>query len=88
VYIECRHIFSSGNKCHSPSLRDKHYCYFHANLHQLVKPGSKTGELGLRLPALEDRRSIQIALTQVLEELAAGGGGGAAGGRGGGGGEC
>lgn len=68
MYSECQHIMPSGNKCHSPALRDKPYCYYHNNLHRLSDPSSR-GAKDLPVPAIEDARGIQIALTQVLAAL-------------------
>jgi hypothetical protein len=66
---ECRHIKTSGGKCGSPALRGKPYCYFHARLKQrAARPASPY--LALELPALEDRGSIQIAISEVVSALA------------------
>jgi hypothetical protein len=68
MYNECRHIMPSGKKCHSPALRDKVYCYHHANLHRLSDPASRAAQ-DLPVPAIEDISGIQIALTQILGAL-------------------
>ena len=68
MYNECRHIMPSGKKCKSPALRDKLYCYHHANLHRLSNPASRAAT-ELPVPEIEDARGIQIALTQVLGAL-------------------
>jgi hypothetical protein len=68
MYTECRHIMPSGRKCHSPALRDKAYCYYHNNLHRLADPAGPAAK-ELPVPAIEDARGIQIALTQVLGAL-------------------
>jgi hypothetical protein len=66
---ECRHIKTSGGKCGSPALRGKPYCYFHVRLKQrAARPASPY--LALELPALEDRGSIQIAISEVVSALA------------------
>ncbi len=72
MYNECRHIMPSGIRCHAPALRETHFCYFHTNLHRVTAPKTKFDDWSLKLPVLEDRRAIQMALTQVLGELAAG----------------
>jgi hypothetical protein len=66
---ECRHIMPNGRKCLAPALRGKPYCYFHTRLHRFTAepPISPTGTL--RLPILEDRSAIQLALAQVLDAL-------------------
>src|ERR1700757_842404 len=58
----------SGRKCHSPALRDKAYCYYHHSLHRLADPAGPAAK-ELPVPAIEDARGIQIALTQVLGAL-------------------
>jgi hypothetical protein len=59
----------SGVKCHAPALIGKPYCYFHTRLHGLAGRPAPTPDEPLKLPILEDRSSIQIALAQVLDSL-------------------
>jgi hypothetical protein len=66
---ECRHIMPSGVKCHAPALSGKPYCYFHTRLHGLAERPAPAPEEPLKLPILEDRSSIQIALTLILDGL-------------------
>ena len=68
MYFECRHIKSNGSRCKSPALRGKPYCYFHARLHGPINSPAPDGQT-LELPLLEDRTSIQVALTRILSEL-------------------
>ena len=69
MYSVCRHIMPNGCKCHSPALRGKPFCYFHTRLHGLAaKPAAAPGA-PLKLPILEDRSAIQVALAQVLDAL-------------------
>ena len=72
MYFECRHIMPNGARCHSPALRGTHYCYFHPRLHrQANQPRTTlTGAEPLKLPILEDRSAIQVALSQILDALA------------------
>jgi hypothetical protein len=72
MYAECRHVMPSGLRCHSPALRHKPYCYFHARLHRAAEPRSKFEDLALRLPPLEDHRAIQVALSMVLRDICSG----------------
>jgi hypothetical protein len=59
----------SGVKCHAPAINGKPYCYYHTNLHERArKPAPARGE-PIKLPVLEDRTAIQIALAQVLDSL-------------------
>jgi hypothetical protein len=76
----CRHIKTNGLQCQSPALTEADYCYFHARLHQshatyrhtpatrgYLIPGQH-----IQLTALEDRESVQIALSVVINALATG----------------
>jgi hypothetical protein len=78
MYHECRHIFTSGKKCKSPSLTDQPFCYFHSNTrkktapaHQPYDPYTDPKETVLALTALEDPDAIQLALSDVVLALAA-----------------
>ena len=79
IYKECRHIKSSGCKCQAPALRGMPYCYFHMRLHRALH-ARRTGppaatvpatDDAINLPAVEDRSAIQLALTQVIQDLGA-----------------
>ena len=69
MYFECRHIMSSGRKCHAPALRDKPYCYFHTRLHVSRKAPAPAANVPLRIGVLEDKCAIQVAVAQVLDAL-------------------
>jgi hypothetical protein len=79
-YTLCRHIKTNGTRCKAPSLTDGHWCYFHHRLHQrhtifrhteatrgYLIPGQH-----IELAALEDRESVQVALSVVINALATG----------------
>jgi hypothetical protein len=66
---ECRHIMPNGCKCNAPALRGKPYCYFHTRLHTYAKAPPRAPEEPLKLPVLEDRSAIQLALAQVFDAL-------------------
>jgi hypothetical protein len=79
-YPLCRHIKTNGLQCQAPSLTGAQYCYFHTRLHQrhsgfrhtdatrnYLIPGQH-----VQLTALEDRESVQIALSVVINALATG----------------
>jgi hypothetical protein len=72
MYHECRHIMPSGSRCHSPALRNTHFCFFHTRLHRSIEPKSKFADQSLQLPVIEDASSVQIALNQVLSALGSG----------------
>jgi hypothetical protein len=79
-YTLCRHIKTNGTRCKAPSLTDGLWCYFHHRLHQrhtsfrateatrgYLIPGQH-----VELSALEDRESVQVALSVVINALASG----------------
>ena len=76
----CRHIKTNGTRCQSPSLTDGLWCYFHHRLHQRhnnFRPTPATrGYLipgqHIELSTLEDRESVQVALSVVINALATG----------------
>ncbi len=72
MHPECRHIMPNGYKCKSAALRNSSYCYFHTAAHELAKPAARSEKLPFKLPLLEDRSAIQLALIQILDALAAG----------------
>jgi hypothetical protein len=71
--FQCRHILSSGHRCQSPCLRLEEFCYHH---HTTRKPVKHLRDRRRRantftLPRLEDATSIQLAISEVLERVAA-----------------
>ena len=66
---ECRHIMPNGCKCQAPALRGKPYCYFHTRLHRFAASPPLAKDEPFKLPILEDRSAIQIALAQILNAL-------------------
>jgi hypothetical protein len=80
-YLLCRHIKTNGTQCEAPSLRGEPWCFFHSRLHQRherFRPVEDVAEPNLlrtqhvRLDAIEDRDSVQVALSVVLNALASG----------------
>ena len=79
-YELCRHIKANGTQCKAPSLTDNEWCYFHNRLHQRHSSFRHTeatrGYLipgqHIQLSALEDRESVQVALSVVINALATG----------------
>jgi hypothetical protein len=79
-YTLSRHIKTNGTRCQSPSLTGGTWCYFHHRLHQrhtAFRPTAATrGYLipgqHIELSALEDRESVQVALSVVINALATG----------------
>jgi hypothetical protein len=79
-YKLCRHVKTNGTRCKSPSLDGEKWCYFHSRLHQrhttyrhteatrgYLVPGQH-----IELAPLEDRESVQLALSCVINALATG----------------
>ncbi|MDQ2833967.1 MAG: hypothetical protein M3Y50_09520 [Acidobacteriota bacterium] len=79
-YMLCRHIRTNGLQCQAPSLTGGTYCFFHNRLHQRHRAYRLTPETQgyllpghhLQLTALEDRESVQVALSVVINALATG----------------
>jgi hypothetical protein len=76
----CRHIKTNGTRCQSPALTGELWCYFHHRLHQRHAGFRRnSSNVDYRLPGphielapLEDRESIQLALSVVINALATG----------------
>jgi hypothetical protein len=72
--FQCRHIHSSGARCASPSLRKELFCYFHHGSRKPIPQSEIDRRRGhqstFKMPALEDRTGIQLAIHEVLQLLA------------------
>jgi hypothetical protein len=77
----CQHIKVNGVQCGCPALRQKKYCYFHHTWREETNPRSNNrrraqrlanGQTAFILPPLEDANSIQMALMEILYQLADG----------------
>ena len=79
-YALCRHIKTNGTQCEAPALSGDQWCFFHARLHQRhsrfrsieVSTESIARAQPVHLSALEDRESVQVALSVVINALASG----------------
>jgi hypothetical protein len=79
-YPLCRQIKTNGLQCKSPALTDAPYCYFHTRLNErhsgyrytAVTRGYLVPGQHIQLSTLEDRESIQVALSLVINALAIG----------------
>jgi hypothetical protein len=79
-YELCRHVKTNGLQCKGAALVGGIWCYFHYRLHQrhtAFHPTQATrGYLvpgqHIELTALEDRESVQVALSVVINALATG----------------
>jgi len=68
MYQLCRHIKTNGLRCQSPALRNSACCYFHARMIKAAKTPISCMDT-IDLPPLEDRASILLAITQVVNAL-------------------
>jgi hypothetical protein len=79
-YTLCRHIKTNGTRCKAPSLTGQSWCYFHHRLHHRHTAFRHTAATRaylipgqhIELAALEDRESVQVALSVVINALASG----------------
>ncbi len=72
MYKKCRHILPDGARCQAAALTDLPYCYQHNRIHRALLRQRSSSKAKLDLPALEDRGSILMALSQVIGALADG----------------
>jgi hypothetical protein len=76
----CRQIKTNGLRCKAPAMTETPYCYFHCRLnerhsgfrHTAASRGYLVPGQHIQLSALEDRESIQVALSLVINALATG----------------
>lgn len=69
--MDCHHVMPSGERCKSPAMRGTQLCYFHSRLRRVTGQRCKPGKKPLKLPFLEDRVAIQLAVSQILDAIAA-----------------
>ena len=69
---QCRHIFTDGRRCGSPSLRNQPLCYYHHNNRLQVEDprARKNRRATFHLPLPEDQSAIQHSIGQVLQRIA------------------
>src|SRR6185312_6614130 len=69
---QCRHIFTDGRRCGSPSLRHEELFYYHHTpRHPVENPAERSARHAhFDLPLPEDRSAIQSAIGQVLQRIA------------------
>jgi hypothetical protein len=77
---QCRHIFTDGRRCASPTLRSpgghEPFCYYHHTTRGAAsmtprEPPSGNRRSSFTLPLPEDRSSIQHSIGEVLRRIAA-----------------
>ena len=70
--FQCRHIFTDGHRCGSPSLRGENFCYFHHSTRKVVSDPYHRAlrRNGLQLPMPEDRAALILAIGEILQGVA------------------
>ena len=77
--FQCRHIFTDGRRCGSPSLRNEHFCYYHGKTRRTgtrqpqVKTLTDRKNSTFELPSpadLAERSGIQLAIGLILHKIA------------------
>lgn len=79
-YPLCRHVHTKGTQCGSPALTGGTLCFYHQRVHQrhlnyLQDDASRAYLapcLQVELLPLDDRESVQLALSTVINALALG----------------
>jgi hypothetical protein len=67
---QCRHVFTDGHRCGSPSLRGQDLCYYHTRTRHEAPCAGRTGHFAMA--RIDDRGAVQIALYDVLSRMAGG----------------
>jgi hypothetical protein len=72
----CRHVKEDGAYCNSPAVRSRKYCYPHLMQRgrrlRLALAQSRNQPAPLMLPPLENLGSMSVALSEIVQALAAG----------------
>lgn len=74
IVPSCQHIKANGIQCGSPALRSGRFCYFHQQWRNRNKRMISRARHCLATtpsPLLEDAKSIQLALSEVVQQLLA-----------------
>ncbi|MGA1984532.1 MAG: hypothetical protein ABSG84_18955 [Acidobacteriaceae bacterium] len=66
----CRHVFTDGHRCGSPSLRSHELCYYHHASRR--EPSLAPGHGRFFMPRIDDRPAIQIAIYDILARVTLG----------------
>lgn len=73
---QCRHIFTGGRRCGSPSLRNENFCYYHHTTRSPKPPAFHDpflfppNETNFVLPHPEDSSAIQHSIGEIINKLA------------------
>ena len=63
MFNQCRHIKNNGQRCGSPALKGKPYCFFHMKFDRMHKRDYP------EIPPIEDSTSVLLAIGQVVRAL-------------------
>ena len=55
----CEHLKLDGDRCGSPALRGRDYCFFHDQIYMQFDA----------LPVIEDQRSLQVAYLRLAQQV-------------------
>src|SRR6185369_16077796 len=69
MFIECRHVLPSGERCKSRALRSDPFCYFHRNLRERIDGPPPRQGAAFIFPNIEDTRGILLATIQTLRAM-------------------
>jgi hypothetical protein len=72
MFVECRQIQSSGQKCKSPAVRNTSFCFFHGNVRKLADAPPPPQDTPFVLPFIEDSRGILLAVNQTFQAMGQG----------------
>ena len=64
----CQHRKQDGSRCGSPAMKGKRLCYFHHESRK-THPRRVAQPALPDFPLIEDGRSLQVALNQVMQGL-------------------
>ena len=67
THPRCTHVKVGGQRCGSPTLKGKHFCYFHERLIHGV-PGPVDSNIS-PVALIENEEAIQAALMDLIEAL-------------------
>ena len=67
---QCRHIHTRGTRCGSPALRGHDFCFYHDRSRREA-PDAHGHYGSFKMPRIDDRDAVQLALFEVLSRIAA-----------------
>ena len=64
----CKFVKFNGTTCGSPAMKGETTCYFHGEAR--AKREAEAAAKSMKMPALEDRLSLQVAIMRICGQLA------------------